>query len=200
MDPVITGLYHTLQRGFAHSNLFEKHAAEGDEVLAAKALNDLALFEAVKEAAINWGAARELAGKAMQHPVGKGLAYGTGAAIPAAAAGSYLIGRAGDEARQTTEDVRNKALQTALGVGAVGAGLYGLHRLTQPSQEAAPKQASAETDEILLEKLSTVGFLDTLFVEQEKHGADESVRHEALECRMLNAEHGIDLLKQLLNE
>jgi hypothetical protein len=129
---------------------------------------------------------------AMNPALMKGLLYGTGAAIPATAAGSYLIHRAGKESRKTTEDIRNKALQAAAGIAAIGGGMYALHR-TQ-----AGKTAAVQKDpEILLEKLATVGFLDVLFEEQRLHD-NPSIRYKAAECRLLNAEHGVDLLRQLL--
>jgi hypothetical protein len=66
-----------------------------------------------------------------------------------------------------------------------------------PVSASMSKMSSEANDQLLLEKFATVGFLDTLLEEQEKH-ADARIRQDAHECRMLNAEHGIDLLRQLL--
>lgn len=187
--------------------------AHADEaVLQTKTAQAQQLFTFVKEAGI-----RELAAKALKHPVGRGAAYGLGAAIPATAAGSLLINQAGNESRDTIADARNKAIQTALALGGIGAGLYGLHRLTTPTQQESvsyttnpetgemvpaaftmSKQSSDNNVAPLLEKIATVGFLDTMLEAQEKN-ANEDIRRDAHECRMLNAEHGIDLLAQLLN-
>jgi hypothetical protein len=126
-------------------------------------------------------------------PLAKGLMYGAGAALPVGLMGAGLIRQAGGESRKTTEDIRNKALQAALGIAAIGGGMYALHR-TQGGQKAASVQ---EEPQILLEKLATVGFLDVLFDDQRQNG-DEATRTKAAECWLLNAEHGVDLLRQLL--
>lgn len=199
--------------GLKKSAALEKYLETHDDpdVLQTKTAHDQQLFSVIKEAGIG-----DLAAKVMQHPVGRGAAYGLGAAVPATAAGALLINQAGRESRETVEDVRNKALQTALGVGGIGAGLMALNRYMKPSEQkhisygrdasgrmvpmsiSMSKQSSDDNDQLLLEKLATVGFLDTLLEEQEKH-ASEQVRTDARECRMLNAEHGIDLLRQLLS-
>lgn len=199
-----------LKKSAALETYLETH--DDPDVLQTKTAHDRQLFDRVKEA-VNWG---EMASKVMAHPVGRGAAYGLGAAVPATAAGALLINQAGRESRESIEDARNKALQTALGVGGIGAGLMAMHRLTRPDTQRhvqyAPhpqtgqmipvsasmsKMSSDANDQLLLEKFATVGFLDTLLEEQEKH-ADAQIRQDAHECRMLNAEHGIDLLRQLL--
>lgn len=124
-----------------------------------------------------------------------GLMYGTGAAIPAGLVGAGLISHAGNESRKTVEDARNKALQAALGIAALGGGLYALHRTTQPNT----KTSAVKEPSVLVEKLATVAFLDTLFEDQHANGQDETTRRKAAECRFLNAEHGVDILKQLLD-
>lgn len=129
----------------------------------------------------------------------KGLAYGAGAAIPAGLVGGALIHQAGNESRKTVEDVRNKALQAALGVAAIGGGLYALHRANTGSQQLPTKQASVKEPQTLIEKLATIAFLDTLFEDQNKHGQDDVTRQKAAECKLLNAEHGADILRQLLD-
>jgi hypothetical protein len=191
MDTRLLPLYREVTAALRKAAVFEKHAAAdpSDEKLAWKTEQARNLFDHIKEAS----ALTDLATRAMAHPVGRGAMYAAGAAIPATAAGAYLIHRGGEEARETASDLRNKALQTALGVGGIGAGLMGVHRLLQPST----KTGSAD-DEILLEKFATTGFLDTLLEDQEKNGTDENVRRDARECRFLNAEHGVDILRQLL--
>jgi hypothetical protein len=169
-------VYQLLMPRLQASADLEKHADA--RTLLTKACTDVVTLGLLKTAA---------------SPLMKGLMYGAGAAIPATAAGSYLIHRAGKESRKTTEDIRNKALQTALGIAAIGGGLYALHR-SQGGQKAASVQ---EDPQILLEKLATVGFLDVLFEEQQ-HQADPNLRYKAAECQLLNAEHGVDLLRQLL--
>lgn len=205
-----------LKKSAALEAYLETH--DDPELLQTKTAHDRQLFDMVKEGKGELlGKARALAGRVMENPVGRGAAYGLGATIPAAAGGAYLINRAGEESRKSIADARNKALQTALGVGGIGAGLMAMHRLTQPNtvknvayardpqtggmvptHVSMSKRSSAqEPEETLLMKLATVGFLDTLLEDQEKH-ANAQVRQDAQECRMLNAEHGVDILKQLL--
>jgi hypothetical protein len=149
----------------------------------------------------------------------KGLMYGAGAAIPVGLMGAGLIRQAGGESRKSIEDARNKALQTALGIAAIGGGLYALHRTLKPDtktttayqrhpgtgelvpvkQLQSKVSAAQDHSEVLLEKLATVGFLDVLFENQRAHGEDKATRTKAAECLLLNAEHGADLLRQLLD-
>jgi hypothetical protein len=132
--------------------------------------------------------------------------YGAGAAVPAGLVGAGLISHAGKESRKSIEDARNKALQAALGIAAMGGGLYALHRTMggpQQDQQASSHQLrhAAAKPEVpqLVEKLATVAFLDTLFEHQATNGPDKSTQQKAAECRLLNAEHGADLLRQLLD-
>ena len=183
-----TNTYQWVVEQVRKAEVLEKYAADDETLRATKAAHERDLFDALKEA----GAA-ELMQRILANPVGRGAAYGLGAAVPATAGGALLINQAGRESRESIEDARNKALQTALGVGGIGMGLYGLHRMTSGGE----KRSSAETQE-LLEKLATVGYLDTVLEDQMKHAASTEVRVQAERCHLLNAEHGIDILKQLL--
>jgi hypothetical protein len=100
--------------------------------------------------------------------LGKGLAIGTGIAVPTLAAGGYLIDRSGQE----TEDRMNSILtRGSLLAGGVGAGLLGLNQLgkhldsksrMQERSHSAGLQASlealrakrAQDDTVLFEKAS----------------------------------------------
>ena len=157
-------------------------------VLETKVAHDVQLFARVKEAGI-----LDQARAALATPAGKALTPSAAITAPVAAGGAYLLHRGGEEARDTATTVRDRALQTALGVGGVGAGLMALHHFT------GAKQASAtnEDADVLLEKLATVGFLDTMLEAQEKN-ADVTVQRDAHDCRRLNAEHGVAILRQLL--
>lgn len=189
-----TSLYRKIITGIRKSAALENYLNKNNDpqMLQLKTAHDIQLFGLLKTAAIDLSQLK---------PLGKGLLGGIGAAVPITAGGAYLINRAGDKAKEVSADARNKALQAALGVGAVGAGLYGLHRLTSPKKEnkaADEKQASAdEIAEKLLEKLATVGYLDTVLQTQEKN-ANAAIRDDAHDCRMLNAEYGVELLKELL--
>ena len=211
------------------SDQLEKRAEASNrpQDLAEKAATDLAIMARVK-AAVDWSAIGSAlkggAGKA-----GKGALYGLGAAVPigagGASVGSHLIDNAEEAAERRTADMRNKALQVALGVGATGAGLMGLHHLLasrrtdqqqqQPESEAVDlqqtspeellsqqgltpadyygKYGSAQEDD-LLEKLSTVAYLDTILEGCEANQHDKT----ASELRVQNAEPGADILRHLL--
>jgi hypothetical protein len=195
-------IYPHIVRRLQRSDELTKIA--GDEALIHKAANDMAVMALLKHAAMG--------------PLGKGLMYGAGAAVPAGLVGGALLHQAGNESRRTVEDIRNKALQTALGVAAIGGGLYALHRTMTPKTKSTTsysqgpdgtfdpyfktkvKLSAAQPDTAqLIEKLATVGFLDILFENQHTHGQDDETRKTAAECQLLNAEHGADILRQLLD-
>jgi hypothetical protein len=189
--------YSEVIRRLHESNALEKHAqrTRNPSDLEDKTTYDCVLFEHIKEAGGKLEAVGDIAKRVFQHPVGKGLGIAAGAAVPAAATGSYLIGRGGEEARKTTEDVRNKALQVALATALMGGGLIGLHRLTRPDGQ---KAAAHRDEQQILEKLATVGYLDAVLEHQVKVATTIADREQADHCKMLNAEHGVALLKQLL--
>lgn len=202
-------MYGNLLRELRTAASLEKNAAFTKEAsdLQAKTIQNCELFGLLKQAAIDWAT------------LSKPLAWGLGVGVPATAGGAYLLHRAGEEARDTAGDIRNKALQTAGGLAALGGGLYGLHRLTKKPEEQTSinygfdpegnmtplnayvnKTSSAkDSPETLLEKIATVGYLDELLAHQEKTGATEEIQNDATFCRALNAEHGVDLFNQLLD-
>jgi hypothetical protein len=176
-------VYDILMPRLQASEDLEKQASE--KALITKAGTDLATIGLLKHAATG--------------PLMKGLMYGAGASVPVGLMGAGLISHAGGESRKTIEDARNKALQAALGIAAMGGGLYALHRTMGAPQQDQVRQASVQEPELLVEKLATVAFLDTLFEEQRTQNADEATRQKAAECQLLNAEHGVDILRQLLD-
>lgn len=163
-----------------------------EKASAAKILVDAEVFALVKKA----GLASELGRKALT-----GAAYGAGAAVPAALGGAYLLDRAGDETKETTEDIRNKVLQTALGLSGIGAGMYGLHRLTGggPLLQAGmrgEKQASSDTGRVeeLVEKLATVGMVDDMLNQINTSSISEDAKKLAAELKIINRGYGVQLL------
>lgn len=186
-----------------------------DALLSAKSAHDLGTLQLIKEA-VSAGQVAKL--------LGGGLLAGAGAAVPAYFAGSHLIQKGEEAAQRQQEEAaknfRNKALQVALGVGGIGAGLMGLHHVLagrraaqqpqeQPGQEEITpydesqaqqlaglmpyyKEGSVQGD--LLEKLSAVVYLDCILEGAEKTGADKN----ATTLRRLNAEHCTHILQQLL--
>jgi len=190
-----------------------------DELLAAKSAHDLATLQLIKEA-VAWGPLAKNVGKVL----GGGALAGTAAAGPAYYTGKKRIGEGEEAAKRQQEEAarnfRNKALQVALGVGGIGAGLLGLHHVLKSRQQnqgleetEAPETSTEAMDQAqqlaglmpyyktsaaegdLLEKLATVAYLDCILEGAEKTGADV----HATEKRRLNAEHGAHILHQLLS-
>lgn len=105
--------------------------------------------------------------------VGKGMAVGTGAAVPLYAGGSALSDR-------FTEDARDRALETAAGTAAIGVGTYGLgrtidHGLEQRAQSnnlqralKAQSQVQRSSSPSLREKGGSVGSAENGAVENFK--------------------------------
>jgi len=187
-----------VQRAIRQTNVLEKYAATTacDDVLEMKSAQALDILSYIKKASKEAGLQQILE----QIPEGtrKGLAYGAGAMVPITAGGAYIAHRRNVEAKDTATHLRNQALLAALGIGGLGAVLVGLHRSLSPTKEASIASHTIDTEDLLLEKLATVGFLDVILEAQEKNSADTTLRQDAMECRRLNAEYGLDLLQQLL--
>lgn len=188
--------YETVYRMLKQSAVLEKYASTSaqEEALELRSTQALDLLQFIKEAS-KLDAAKTLVER-IPAGVRKGLAYGAGAMVPVTAGGAYIAHRAGDEARDTATHIRNQALLAAGAIGGVGAGLMGVHRALTPGPQT--KTGSVNEDHVLIEKLATIGFLDTILEEQEKNGTNASLRRDAAECRRLNAEHCVDILQQML--
>jgi hypothetical protein len=182
-----------------------------DELLNAKSAHDLETLQLIKEA-VSAGQVGKL--------LGGGLLAGAGAGVPLYLGGRHLIQKGEEAAQRQQEEAarnfRNKALQTALGVGGIGAGLMGLHHVLKSRRQAqAPEEPATSTEAMqqaqqmaglmphykyssaegdLLEKLAAVAYLDCVLEGAEKTGAHDN----ATALRRLNAEHGVHILQQLL--
>ena len=167
--------YHSVMGALRLSAMLEKRAALGETGrLRQKAASDFTLLQQIKEA--GWA---ELA-----PAVKKGLVGGAAAAVPLTAGGAYLI----HNANQKAEDFRNKAL---LGTAGVGAGLLALHHgLGRTGQQ----KTAADTQPLLL-KLATVSYIDDVLAAEETHTPSDDLHA----LRLLNAEHGAALLRELLD-
>lgn len=168
--------------------------------LGAKAKVDAEIFDLVKRASLK----SELARKALT-----GLAYGTAPIAGAGVLGYGLLSKAKRDAAETAADIRNKVLQTALGLGGIGAGLYGLHRLTGgepievnkllsklPRKEVQEKTSSdrqAEFEE-LLTKLAAVGKIEDDLANLDFEQLSPDAQKLACELRALNQGYGVQLL------
>jgi hypothetical protein len=239
--------YRDIVGALHRSAQFEKRAAAGDlTALQTKAIHDLDLLGRLKEAV-------DVA--PLMSAAKRGLMFGGAATIPAVAGGSYLLHKAHKEREQTVEDIRNKALQVALGVGGIGAGLMGLHHALgshgqahpstpapastnsaatglQPPTGAPPQLMPEEMDGLQMQalspedmyalqslspeelqmlfkqgsvdprstltKLATVAYLDVVLEGTEQHEKTASVQQDMHALRLLNAEHGAQLLRELL--
>lgn len=184
-----------IAQGVVTSQRLEKIASDftGDrEVLekasALKIAVDAETFALIKQSSL----ANELGRKALG-----GMAVGTGVALPAVLGGTYLLDRASDETKETTEDIRNKVLQTALGVGGIGAGLYGLHRLSGGDPISLGEKRSSYDEnhaEELVEKLAAVGLIEDELSQLDKTNLSEDAQKLAAEVMVLNRGYGMQLL------
>lgn len=196
-------------------------SAQQEEIRGKKIAVDKETFELLKTAAVSASSllqsAKDIGGRAAGH-AGKGLAFGAGAAVPAAIAGKYLI----DEG---TTEARDKALQAGLGMAAIGGGLYGLHRALpqerpppramlniarQMQSPRGPVNASlqyafspdqlkqAGTAEGVTLKFASIGYLDTLIEEALKTTEDPVVIKMAENLRSLNQEAAVSLLHDIV--
>lgn len=167
--------YHAIVGALRLSAQLEKRAAAGDShALRRKAAHDLDLLGQVKEA--GW---TEVA-----PAVKKGLIGGAAAAVPLTAGGAYLI----HDANEKAKDFRNKAL---LGTAAVGTGLLALHHGLKSKGENTKTAADVQP---LLIKLATVSFIDDVCAAEEAKTPNDDLHA----VRLLNAEHGVSLLRELL--
>jgi pyruvate/2-oxoglutarate dehydrogenase complex dihydrolipoamide acyltransferase (E2) component len=184
LSPELGRVYEGLHQG----KLLEKKAElaspeEAAKALQEKAVNDFKTFEFAKTAAGLMNGARAFMGT----PFGKGLGVAAGAAIPTVAAGNMISNHA-------TEQARNRALETGVGLAGVGATMYGLHRLAQP------KQASDEEGQLknALLKLASVGYLDEMLATATAEATTEEARKLAHEVRCLNREFACQVLRDLV--
>lgn len=170
----------------------EKYAAlanEADKALLHEYRNeviDRTYEQLYKEAGVldavkSSGAAKAL-GSAMKSDtaknVGKGMAVGTGLAVPGVAAGSYLSDKA-------TDDARDKALQVAAGTAALGVGAYGIGK---GMDRFAERTASGES---VLEDLETTYYVDAML-------AQRPTSEKVASLRRINRDYGMTLLYRVL--
>lgn len=169
------------------------------ELSHAKIALDADIFDTIRKTA-GWFQ------EAMKSPIGKGLAIGTGIAVPTGAAGAYLLNKARDNAEDATADVRNKILQTALGLGGIGAGMYGLHRLTgggplfesPESSESGVAKTSSTSDSLpedILAKFATIAAIECAMENVDQ--TDREAVKLANEVRALNRAYCTNLLYEI---
>lgn len=190
MSPALGRVYEGIRR----SRQLEKMAGvvTGDDlvrVLASKAENDYATFSFAKEASIGQTVANY--GKAFaSNPAGKGFLMAAGAAVPAVAAGNMISDHA-------TEQARNRALETAGGIAALGGTMYGLHHMMNRNKTASADE-EAQVD-AAIEKLASIGYLDELLAEAISASTDEEQKKLAAEVRCMNREYGVEILGNLID-
>jgi len=147
------------------------------------------------------GAAKE-ALPTMGDALKRGLGYGAGIGIPLTAGGAYLAHRGRVESEGAAESLRNQVLLTALGLGGIGAGAYGLSRAMdkQSSANGLQKQAALQESETqeLTEKLGSVGMLEDLLDQVDFEKLSSEAQDEYLQARVLNRGYGIRLLYEAM--
>lgn len=128
----------------------------------------------------------------------KGLAVGAGAAIPAAAIGSYMADRLTASSAAEAQKTRDFLENAALSLAGAGLGLYALNNMDEPQpmgryvMASRHKEAQAE----LVEKLATLGYIDAQ-LDQWKPESEEGLKLAA-DVRKLNDGYLVQLLSEIL--
>jgi hypothetical protein len=225
VDPKLASIHQSILSSKRLEKLAHIYAGDTEvleKIAAVKVRVDNEIFEMAKESGIarkSWDTAKQYlkgggAGKtAIKGLVGGGAA-GVGLGVPAYMLGSGLLRRGREETEATTADIRNKVLQTALGVGGIGAGMYGLSKLmggkskpngaTPEGNQSGglmgllPKFGSDEKAvvEEALEKLATVGTIEGM-LDLLPDTLDDETQKLASEIRVLNHSYGVHLLHGL---
>ena len=136
--------------------------------LKAKVAIDAEVFALAKRASLK----SELAQKALG-----GLAYSAAPVAGAGLVGYSLLNKAKHDAEDATSDVRNKVLQTALGLGGIGAGLYGLNQLTDGHKKESAEKKKVNYLSVAERKRSGVS-LDQLKALSRKFPGQVTFAHE----------------------
>lgn len=173
-----------IYRAVQTSRTLEKMAADDsgavrDAALTAKVAIDDEIFDHIKTAM-----------SPLSRKILKGALVAGAASAPIGAAGYALM----DKADETSSLLQNRVLQTALALAGVGAGLYGLHKMTENS----PKTA-ADENALLQEatdKFATISMIDET-LERLPADLSEEATKLAAEIRALNRGYGVQLLSEL---
>jgi len=195
-DPKLLDVFRSVNTSKTLEKLAENFENDNEvleKVSQAKVMVNAEIFSMSKKAALN----------PLLRKLLTGAAYGTGAAVPAVLGGSYLLGRATDEAKETTADIRNKVLQSALGLAGMGAGLYGLHRLSGGGPLVNIEKKSEDENvvvEELIEKLGAVGLIEGALDSLEIEKLSEEAQKLAIELRIINQAYGVQLLHEASNK
>jgi len=197
------------------AQLYENDTEVIEKIAEAKIRVDNEIFEMTKKAGAGWEATKRffksrtgLPGVAQKSLVG-GAAAGVGLGLPTYMVGSGLLEKGREQTEATAADIRNKVLQTALGVGGIGAGMYGLSKLMGKDQAPGasqggglmgllPKFGSDENAfvEETLEKLAAIGTIEGM-LDSLPENVDDETKKLAMEIRMLNHSYGVHLLHGL---
>lgn len=216
VDPKLAAVHESILASKRLEKLAQVYADDNEvleKIAAAKVRVDDEIFGVAKEAgALDW-ARKAVSWAGPKGSIGRGLATGgavsAGLSIPAYLAGSSLLEKGRKETEETARSIRNRVLEGALGVGALGAGMYGLHKLMGGSQGGKapggngllgmlPKLGSDEKARVeeTLEKLATVGTIESM-LDMLPDTIDEETRKLASELRVLNRSYGVHLLHGL---
>jgi len=178
---------------FAHAQRFSKSLSMLEKTAAPGAPVAEAVGQAAKDALPTIGESLK-----------RGLGYGAGIGIPLAGAGALIAHRGRKETEAATDHIRNQVLLTALGLGGIGAGAYGLSQLANKQasdQSGMQKQAALEESEVqeLTEKLGSVGMLEDLLDRVDFEKLSTEAQNEYLQTRILNRGYGARLLYEALH-
>lgn len=156
------------------------------KVASARRQNDDEIFDAMLKLAAN-----PLAGVAKSdfaRNMAKGLALGTGAGVPL-----YFAGR--ELSEDASADFRDKALQTAAGIGGIASLSYGANRMMQNAayKDRHPGKFAAFTEDPIGDRV--IDLTATVYVDQFLAQVDQT--EKVAELRELNRDYGVTLLCEL---
>lgn len=215
VDPKLAAIHESILASKRLEKLAQAYADDTEvleKIAEAKVRVDDEIFEMAKEASPKWQALKQMFSAsgpkgALMKGLAGGAGVGVGLGVPA-----YLVSRGAakdwqESAEETARSVRNRVLEGALGVGALGAGMYGLHKLMGGKSPAAdgkglmgmlPKMGSDEKARVeeTLEKLATVGTIESM-LDMLPTTLDGETQKLAAELRVLNRSYGVHLLHEL---
>lgn len=131
----------------------------------------------------------------------RGLGYGTGIGVPLVGGGAYLAHRARKESEATVANIRNQVLLTALGLGGLGLGAYGIRNAMskQSSDRSELSDSAMAEQQELSEKLGSVGMLEDLLDQVDFEKLSSEAQAEYLQTRALNRGYGVRLLYEAMH-
>jgi len=192
LTPLSPVLKH-LDTAVRAAKVLVKTASSDDDVFAIEA--GRRVMRLTKKAGADLPTINALISKAL-----KGLAVSAGAAIPAAAVGSYMASKMTESSAAEAQKTRDFIENAALSLAGAGLGLYALHNVDEPppvgTNDYKMAEFHQEAQQELIEKLATIGAIDAQL--DTWVPKDESGQKVAAAMRRLNDGFLIQLLSEVI--